>query len=66
MAYTHNNMACEQWDPRSEIWASVQSDLCLLLPSHKVLKIILCYRLQHENRTLYHTVDSRYLDLAYL
>ena len=64
----HNNMACEQWDPRSETGASVQSDLCLLLSSNKVLKIIelLCYRLQHENRTLYHTVDSRYLDLAYL
>ena len=67
-AYAHNNMACEQWDPRSEMGASVRSDLCHLLSSNKVLKIIelLCYRIQHDDRTLYHTVDSRYLDLAYL
>ena len=39
-AYAHNNMACEQWDPRSEMGASVQSDLDLLLPVNKVLKMI--------------------------
>ena len=39
-AYAHNNIACGQWDPRSEMGASVQSDLDLLLPADKVLKII--------------------------
>ena len=34
------NMACDQWDPRSEMWASVQSDLDHLLPADEVLKII--------------------------
>ena len=56
--YAHNNMACDQWDPRLEMGASVQSDLDLLLLAAKVLKNIetllsLYYRLQHDNRALY-------------